>query len=72
VFHSRNEFVHGKSRVNGTGNFRDFAKRGLARFNGCASDKFVLHLKECGFRYSHKNEDLLPIIRKLFKNSEKC
>jgi len=72
VFHSCSEFVRGKSRVNGIENFRGFAKRRPARFNGCASDKFVLHLKECEFRYSRRNEDLLPIVRKLFKNSEKC
>ena len=72
VFHSCNEFVRGKSHVNGIENFWSFAKRRLAKFNGCASDKFVLHLKECEFRYNHRDEDLLPIVKKLFKNSEKC
>jgi transposase len=71
VFHSENEFARGKSHVNGIENFWSFAKRRLAKFNGCASDKFLIHLKECEFRYNHRNEDLLPIIKKLFKISEK-
>jgi hypothetical protein len=29
-------------------------------------------LKECEFRYNHRNEDLLTTIKKLFKKSEKC
>jgi len=37
VFHSCNEFVRGKSHVNGIENFWSFANRRLAKFNGCAS-----------------------------------
>ena len=57
VFHSRDEFTRGKSYVIGigNGNFRSFVKRRLAKFNSCASDKFVLHLKECEFRYNHRD-----------------
>ena len=72
VFHSENEFARGKSHVNGIENFWSYAKRRLAKFNGYASDKFHIHLKECEFRYNHRNEDLLPIIKKLLKLSEKC
>jgi transposase-like protein len=68
VYHSKNEFARGKSHVNGIENFWSFAKRRLAKFNGCASDKFVLHLKECEFRYNHRNDNLLKIVTKLFKS----
>jgi transposase-like protein len=47
VYRSENEFARGKSQVNEIENFRSFAKRRTAKFNGCASDKFVIHLKEC-------------------------
>jgi len=67
VFHSRNEFARGKSHVNGIENFWSFAKRRLAKFNGCASDKFVLHLKECEFRYNHRDENLFKIVSNIFK-----
>lgn len=67
VFHSENEFARGKSHVNGIENFWSFAKGRLAKFNGCDSGKFVLHLKECEWRYNHRREDLLPLIKKLFR-----
>ena len=56
VFHSENEFARGKSHVNGIENFWSFAKRRLAKFNGCASAAFALHLKECERHCCHRNE----------------
>ena len=67
VFHSKDEFARGKCHVNGIENFWSFAKRRLAKFNGCSSDAFVLHLKECEFRYNHRNDDLFKIIKQIFK-----
>ena len=58
------EKLHG---VNGIENFWNFAKRRLTKFNGCASDKFVLHLKACEFRYNHRDEGLFKIVSKIFK-----
>lgn len=46
VFHSKNEFVRGKSHINGIEAFWSFAKRRLAQFNGIKEDKFILHLAE--------------------------
>ena len=68
VFHSKNEFARGKSHVNGIENFWSFAKRRLAKFNGCASDKFHIHLKECEFRYNHRDDDLLKLVIKIFNS----
>ncbi|MGL4667975.1 MAG: IS1595 family transposase, partial [Saezia sp.] len=31
-------------------------------FNGVASDKFYLHLKECEFRFNHRHQDLYAIL----------
>ena len=59
--------ARGKSHVNGIENFWSFAKRRLAKFNGCSSDAFVLHLKECEWRYNHRHEDLLPLLKRLYK-----
>ena len=69
VFHSENEFAWGKSHVNGIENFWSFAKRRLAKFNGCSSDAFVLHLKECEWRYNHRREDLLPLLKRLYRKA---
>jgi transposase-like protein len=67
VFHSENEFARGKSHVNGIESFWSFSKRRLAKFNGCASEHFVLHLKECEFRFNHRNEDLVPLVTKIIR-----
>jgi transposase len=67
VYHSGDEFARGKIPVNGIENFWSYAKRRLSKFNGCASEKFVLLLKECEFRYNHRNEVLLKLVTKIFK-----
>jgi len=58
VHHSKDEFVRGKSHVNGIESFWSFAKRRLAKFNGIASHKFNLYLKECEFRFNYRNSNL--------------
>ncbi|MBP3771411.1 MAG: transposase [Treponema sp.] len=72
VFHSENEFARRKYHVNGIENVQtlfawSFAKRRLSKFNGCDSDKFVIHLMECEWRYNHRNEDLYKELTKILK-----
>ena len=62
VFHSKNEFVRGKSHINGIEAFWSFAKRRLAQFNGIREDKFILHLAECQFRYNNRNRNLREVL----------
>ena len=64
VFHSANEFARGKCHVNGIESFWSYAKRRLAKFNGIASARFVLYLKECEFRFNNKGQDLFDILCK--------
>jgi transposase-like protein len=71
VFHGNNEFARGKSHVNGIEAFWSFAKRRLAKFNGLKDENFLLHLKECEFRYNNKDEDLLKILTKLVDKNKK-
>jgi len=50
-----------------------FRRQGrLAKFNGCVADRFAVHLNECEFRYNHRNEDILLIVKKLFAKFQKC
>ena len=35
--------------------FKSFARKRLLKFNGVSPSTFVLHLKECEFRYNYKN-----------------
>ncbi len=57
VHHSDNKFARGKCHVNGIESFWSFAKRRLAKFNGIASHKFLLHLKECEFRFNYRGSN---------------
>ncbi len=66
VHHSANEFVRGKSHVNGIESFWSFAKRRMAKFNGMTDENFVLHLKESEFRFNHKNCNITSILAKIF------
>ena len=64
VFRSQNEFARGKCHVNGIESFWSHAKRRLAKFNGIASDRFVLYLKECEFWFNNEKQDLFDILCK--------
>jgi len=54
VFHSKDEFVRGKSHVNGIESFWSYTKRRLAKFNGVKKKYFLLHLKESEYRWNHR------------------
>ena len=56
VYHSKDEFARGKCHVNGIESFWSFTKRRLAKFNGIASHKFLIYLKECEFRWNYREE----------------
>lgn len=57
----------GDAYGNGIENFWSFAKRRLAKFNGVSRKTFLLHLKECEFRYNHKH-DMLKILERIIRN----
>jgi transposase-like protein len=68
VEHGKNEFVRGKSHINGIESFWGIAKTRLAKRRGIKKDVFLLHLKECEFRFNYRNENLYDIILKILKN----
>ena len=69
VKHSKNEFANGKNHINGIENFWGYAKHRLSKFKGIKKENFLLHLKECEFRYNTKTtqknlyQKLLKLIR---------
>jgi transposase len=67
VYHSHNEFARGKCHVNGIESFWSFTKRRLAKFNGLTDEKFILHLKECEFRFNNREENLDELVFKIFR-----
>ncbi len=72
VFHSKNEFARGKCHVNGIESFWSFAKRRLSKFNGMNSSTFILHLKECQFRFNYRNDNLVEIIWEILLKLNLC
>ena len=71
VKHSKNEFANGKNHINGIENFWGYAKHGLSRFKGIKKENFLLHLKECEFRYNTKTaqENLYQKLLKLIREN---
>lgn len=65
VDHGRDEFARGRTHINGIEGFWGFAKSRLTRFRGMNKHTFYLHLKECEFRFNHRQEDVYPIILKI-------
>lgn len=62
INHSKEYSNRKGTHVNGIENFWSFAKRRLAKFNGVSRKTFLLHLKECEFRYNHKH-DILKLLK---------
>ena len=67
VHQGKNEFVRGKSHINGIESFWSYAKIRLVKFRGIDKKNFNLHLKECEFRFNHRGEDLYKILLEIFR-----
>ncbi len=73
INHSK-EFSKGKTNhINGIENFWGWSKMRLAKFRGLSRKNFYLHLKECEFRFNHRELNskelyakILGIIRKFY------
>ena len=69
INHSDDVFAIGDTHINGIESFWSYAKRRLQKFNGVPTKTFYLHLKECEYRFNHRNENLE---QKLLKLLERC
>ena len=72
VYHGKNEFAKKeekiKNHINGIENFWGIAKVRLSKFRGMDKKTFYLHLKECEFRFNHRQDNLYLLILKMIKN----
>ena len=68
INHSKQYSNRRGTHINGIENFWSFAKRRLAKFNGVSRRTFLLHLKECEFRYNNKR-DTLHALKKFIRLS---
>ena len=66
VHHGKNEFSKNegkvKNHINGIENFWGLAKVRLSKFRGMSKKTFYLHLKECEFRFNHRQEDIYRLL----------
>lgn len=69
IRHGNDEFAHGKNHINGIESFWSYAKRRLEKFHGIPKEKFNLHLKECEFRFNHRDKNLYILLLKNFRNN---
>ena len=67
VNHSADQFANKDSNINGIESFWSYAKRRLQKFNGVKKDTFNLHLKECEYRFNHRNENLYQLLLALLR-----
>jgi len=67
VYHSKDEFVRGKSHINGIESFWSYAKRRIRKQNGIRKNKFLEHLKESEFRWNHRNGNMYEVLLKEFR-----
>ena len=67
VNHSADEFATKDSNINGIESFWSYAKRRLQKFNGVKKETFNLHLKECEYRFNHRDENLYRTLLSLLK-----
>ena len=68
VRHDRDEFVRGTAHINGIEGFWGMAKTRLVKFKGMSRSTFYLHLKECEFRFNHRDEDLYQLLLKITRS----
>ena len=67
VNHSDDVFAIGDIHINGIESFWSYAKRRLHKFNGVPTETFYLHLKECEYRFNHRDENLQLLLLKLLE-----
>lgn len=65
--HSDAVFAIGDIHINGIKSFWSYAKHRLQKFNGVPTKTFHLHLKECEYRFNHRDENLQLLLLKLLE-----
>jgi len=69
VNHGSDEFVNRKSHINGIESFWSYAKRQSGKLHGISDSTFYLHLKECEFRFNHRDKNLYQFLLKMFREN---
>jgi len=68
VDHGKDEFARDQTHINGIEGFWGYAKTRLVKFRGMHSQTFLLHLKECEFRFNYRDRDIYKLMLKMFRD----
>ena len=70
VHHWKDEFARWTQHINWIESFRSYTKRRLSKFNWVPKEKFLLHLKECEFRFNCrlKQENIYKQLLKILRS----
>ena len=69
VKYSDNAVALGQGKIDDLENFWSLSKNRLAKFRGINKNNFILHLKECEFRYNHRKDNLYKLILKILREN---
>ena len=69
IRHDHDEFVRGTAHINGIEGFWGMAKTRLVKFKGMRRSTFYLHLKECEWRFNHRDDDLYQLLLKITRSA---
>ena len=69
VRHGDDEFANDKSHINGIESFWSYAKRRLQKFHGIPQETFNLHLKECEYRFNHRDQNIYKLLLYEFRKN---
>jgi len=58
----RAEWARGEAHINGIEGFWGYAKSRPSKFRGMSKRTFYLHLKESGFRFNHRHDEVYEIL----------
>ena len=69
IHHHQNQFARGKNHVNGIESFWSYAKFRFLKLRGVRKYRFLLHLKECEWRFNHRRVKLYPLLLSLLRQN---
>ena len=69
IHHHQNQFARGKNHVNGIESFWSYAKFRFLKLRGVRIYRFLLHLKECEWRFNHRRSILYPLLLSILRSN---
>jgi transposase len=69
IHHHQNQFARGKNHVNGIESFWSYAKFRFLKLRGVRKERFLLHLKECEWRFNHRRSILYTLLLSIHRKN---